>query len=301
MNSSPSAPGFFLPLASLCQREIVRFLRQRSRVVGALGTPLIFWFLLGSGFGSSFRPASGALETGYLEYFFPGTVLMIVLFTSIFSNISVIEERREGFLLSVLVAPASRLSLVLGKILGVTTLAVLQGGLLLLLSPLLGIRIGWTQWPLLLAVVALIAVELAALGFAFAWKLDSIQGFHALMNLLLVPMWLLSGALFPMSGASSWVRVIMMINPMTYAMSALRQVLYLGAANPIPDVCSLTTAVCVTHLVRTGNDCRLGPAGVAKIAVGVSVSRLRWRQATVFWRLESGIFLPLARTSSRRE
>ena len=143
MNSSSSAPGFFLPLASLCQREIVRFLRQRSRVVGALGTPLIFWFLLGSGFGSSFRPASGALETGYLEYFFPGTVLMIVLFTSIFSNISVIEERREGFLLSVLVAPASRLSLVLGKILGVTTLAVLQGGLLLLLSPLLGIRIGW--------------------------------------------------------------------------------------------------------------------------------------------------------------
>ena len=198
MNSSSSAPGFFLPLASLCQREIVRFLRQRSRVVGALGTPLVFWFLMGSGFGSSFRPASGGLETGYLEYFFPGTVLMILLFTSIFSNISVIEERREGFLLSVLVAPASRLSLVLGKILGVTTLAVLQGSLLLLLSPLLGIRIGWTQWPLLLAVVALIAVELTALGFAFAWKLDSIQGFHALMNLLLLPMWLLSGALFPM-------------------------------------------------------------------------------------------------------
>ena len=252
MNPLSSAPGFFLPLASLWQREIVRFLRQRSRVVGALGTPLIFWLLMGSGFGSSFRPASGALETGYLEYFFPGTVLMIVLFTSIFSNISVIEERREGFLLSVLVAPASRLSLVLGKILGVTTLAVLQGGLLLLLSPLLGIRVGWTQWLLLLAVVALIAVELTALGFAFAWKLDSIQGFHALMNLLLVPMWLLSGALFPMSGASSWVRIIMMINPMTYAMSALRQVLYLGVANPIPDICSLTTAVGVTVLFGLG-------------------------------------------------
>jgi len=177
---------------------------------------------------------------------------MILLFTSIFSNISVIEERREGFLLSVLVAPASRLSLVLGKILGVTTLAVLQGSLLLLLSPLLGIRIGWTQWPLLLAVVALIAVELTALGFAFAWKLDSIQGFHALMNLLLLPMWLLSGALFPMSGASSWVRAIMMINPMTYAMSALRQVLYLGSMNPIEDICSLTTAVVVTTLFGLG-------------------------------------------------
>jgi ABC-2 type transport system permease protein len=213
---------------------------------------------MGSGFGSSFRPASGALETGYLEYFFPGTVLMIILFTSIFSNISVIEERREGFLLSVLVAPASRLSLVLGKVLGVTTLAVLQGGLLLLLSPLLGIRIGWTQWPLLLAVLALIAVELAALGFAFAWKLDSIQGFHALMNLLLVPMWLLSGALFPMSGASSWVRIIMLINPMTYAMAALRQVLYLGHTNPVEDVFSMTTAVCVSVLF-----------GVAMTAVSV--------------------------------
>jgi len=258
MNSSSPIPKFFLPLASLWQREIVRFLRQRSRVVGALGTPLIFWLLMGSGFGSSFRPASGALETGYLEYFFPGTLLMILLFTSIFSNISVIEERREGFILSVLVAPPSRLSLVLGKILGVTTLSVLQGGLLLLLSPLIGIQIAWTQWPLLLAVVALIAIELTALGFAFAWKLDSIQGFHALMNLLLVPMWLLSGALFPMSGASSWVRMIMMINPMTYALSALRQVLYHGVENPILEFCSLATAVGVTSVF-----------GLAMIAISV--------------------------------
>ena len=237
-----------MPLATLWQREVVRFLRQRSRVVGALGTPLIFWLFLGAGFGSSFRPQAGTLETGYLEYFFPGTVLMVVLFTSIFSNISVIEERREGFLLSVLVAPASRLSLVLGKILGVTTLAVLQGGLMLLLSPFLGIRVGWIQWLLLLTVIALIAVELTALGFAFAWKLDSIQGFHALMNLLLIPMWLLSGALFPVSGASSWVRMIMVINPMTYAHDLLRQVLYFGAANAVHHSASFTTDLCVTVL-----------------------------------------------------
>src|SRR5262245_2628874 len=113
MNTPSISSGFLLPLVTLWQREIVRFLRQRTRVVGALGTPVIFWFLMGSGFGSSFRPASGVLASGYLEYFFPGTLLMILLFTSIFSNISVIEERREGFLLSVLVAPASRLSLVL--------------------------------------------------------------------------------------------------------------------------------------------------------------------------------------------
>src|SRR5262245_953999 len=252
MNAPLMSPGFLLPLATLWQREIVRFLRQRSRVVGALGTPVIFWFLMGSGFGSSFRPASGSLQTGYLEYFFPGTLLMILLFTSIFSNISVIEERREGFILSVLVAPASRLSLVLGKILGVTTLAVMQGALLLLLSPLAGIKVRWTQWPLLLAVVALVAVELTSLGFAFAWKLDSIQGFHALMNLLLVPMWLLSGALFPISGASSWVRLIMMINPMTYAMSALRQVLYIGNSNPLAEICSLSASLLVTAIFGAG-------------------------------------------------
>src|SRR5262245_49892722 len=94
--------GFLLPAFSLLHREVVRFLRQRSRLVGALGTPLVFWLLLGSGFGRSFRPGEGSPVSGYLEYFFPGTLLMIVLFTSIFSNIGIIEERREGFLLSVL-------------------------------------------------------------------------------------------------------------------------------------------------------------------------------------------------------
>jgi ABC-2 type transport system permease protein len=240
------APAFLLPTASLWYLEVVRFLRQRSRVAGALGSPLVFWLLLGSGFGSSFRPASGPSNAGYLEYFFPGTVLMILLFTSIFSNISVIEERREGFLLSVLVAPVSRLSLVLGKTLGVTTLAVLQGGLFVSLAPLLGIALHWTQWLSLIAIIALIALGLTGLGFAFAWKLDSIQGFHALMNVLLIPMWLLSGAVFPLTGASAWVRVIMMINPMTYAMSALRQLLYSGDPNALTEICSLPIAILVT-------------------------------------------------------
>jgi len=240
--------GFLLPLYTLWQREIVRFLRQRSRVAGALGSPLVFWLLIGSGFGNSFRPASGPISTGYLEYFFPGTILMILLFTSIFSNISVIEERREGFLLSVLVSPASRLSLALGKILGATTLAALQGGLFACFAPLLGIRLGGLQWVVLFLLIFLISLSLTALGFAFAWKLDSIQGFHALMNLLLVPMWLLSGALFPMSGASSWVRAIMVVNPMTYAMAALQQGLYLGSPKPVQEFCSLPTATLITAI-----------------------------------------------------
>jgi ABC-2 type transport system permease protein len=110
--------NFLLAMTSLWRREMVRFLRQRSRVVGALGSPLIFWLLIGSGVGSSFR-LSGS-DMGYMEYFFPGTVVLILLFTSIFSTISIIEDRKEGFLQAVLVAPVPRSAFVLGKLLGGT-------------------------------------------------------------------------------------------------------------------------------------------------------------------------------------
>ena len=247
MVSPPPTSHFLLPLYSLWKREVVRFFRQPSRVVGALGTPLIFWFFIGSGFGSSFRSASSPANRGYLEYFFPVSILMVLLFTSIFSNISLIEERREGFLLGVLVAPLSRLSLILGKILGVSTLAVLQGSVFLFLAPFLGVSLNLFQLSLVWTVMLLISLALSSLGFAFAWQLDSIQGFHAVMNLVLVPMWLLSGALFPLSGASTWVRVIMIVNPLTYGMTALRQSLYLGQQHQdTSEICSLPWAVGIT-------------------------------------------------------
>ena len=169
---------------------------------------------------------------------------MVLLFTSIFSNISLIEERHEGFLLGVLVAPLSRLSLVLGKILGVATLAILQGSVFLFLAPFLGILLGPSQLVLVMGIMMLISLNLSALGFVIAWQLDSIQGFHAVMNIVLIPMWLLSGALFPLSGASGWVRVIMLVNPLTYGMSALRQSLYFGL--PGQEICSLSWSVGIT-------------------------------------------------------
>jgi ABC-2 type transport system permease protein len=130
-------------VATLWWRELVHFGRQRGRMAGALGTPLLFWLMIGAGFGDSFRAAggSGSGTAGYLEYFFPGTVLMIVLFTSIFSTMSVIEDRREGFLLAVLVAPIPRSALVLGKVLGGATLAFVQGLIFVALAPLIGLRI----------------------------------------------------------------------------------------------------------------------------------------------------------------
>ena len=115
-----------LPALSLWWREIVRFYRQRTRVVGVILSPLLFWIVIGSGFGTSFRSGGAGAEQHYLEYFYPGALIMIVLFTSIFTMMSVIEDRREGFLLSVLVAPVRRSAIVLGKVLGGATLAAIQ-------------------------------------------------------------------------------------------------------------------------------------------------------------------------------
>ena len=215
-----------LAAATLWWRELVRFYRYRSRVIGALGTPLVFWLLLGAGIGKSFRVDPPGGGTSYLTYFFPGTALLVVLFTSIFCMMSVIEDRREGFLQSVLVAPVGPAGLVLGKVAGGATLAALQGLLFVLLAPLAGVPLGLVSLLLVAGWLFLVAVGLTALGFVVAWRLDSTQGFHAVVNLFLIPMWLLSGALFPSAGASEWVRWLMRVNPLTYAMGGLRQLLY---------------------------------------------------------------------------
>src|SRR5688500_12422589 len=141
MANAIAQTSLLLPALSLCRRELVRFLRQRNRVIGALATPLVFWLLIGAGMGRSFSAPVPGGGGGYMEYFFPGTILMILLFTAIFSTISIIEDRREGFLQGVLVAPVPRLAIALGKILGGTILAFGQGLLFLLLAPTVGIRL----------------------------------------------------------------------------------------------------------------------------------------------------------------
>ncbi len=206
---------------ALWTRELLRFVRERGRLSGALGTPLLFWALLGSGFGQSFRGAAGTGD-GYLTFFFPGTIALMVVFTAIFSAISVITDRDAGFLQGVLASPAPRAAIVAGKLAGGTTLAVLQAGLMLVLAPLTGITLTPSGVALALAAVALLAFWVTGLGFLIAWRFDSAQGFHAVVNLLLMPMWLLSGAVFPVSGAAAWQRLPMLANPMTYGVSALR-------------------------------------------------------------------------------
>ena len=210
---------------ALTQREVVRFLRQRNRVIGAIATPLVFWLLLGLGLDRATPiPVPDALggeqPIGYLAYFFPGIVVLMVLFTAIFTTISVIEDRREGFLQSVLVSPAPRVAVVLGKVLGGAVLAAAQGVVMLAIGWLLIGGPGLGGLLMSVAVVAVLSVLLTALGFCFAWPMDSTAGFHAVMNLLLMPMWFLSGAVFPIATAG-WLKPVMAVNPLTYGYDLL--------------------------------------------------------------------------------
>ncbi len=218
-----------LPALTLWRREVVRFLRQPNRVFGAIGSPILFWLLLGSGVGRSFRaPAAvpGAAESHYLVYAFPGSLVLILLFTAIFSTISIIEDRKEGFLQSVLVAPVSRRVIVLGKVLGGTTLAFLQAAVFLALGATIGMSLEVGPLLATLAMLWILGMALTAMGFVIAWRMQSVQGFHAVMNFLLIPLWLLSGALFPPSGASTWMQWLIRLNPLTYGVAVVRRLLF---------------------------------------------------------------------------
>ncbi len=241
--SSSLSNELLLPAFTLWWREIVRFYRQRTRVIGVIASPLVFWLVIGSGFGTSFRSGDSAGQQHYLDYFYPGALIMIVLFTSIFTMMSVIEDRKEGFLLSVLVAPVPRSAIVLGKVLGGTTLATIQGLIFLALGPFLGIHLSLAQLLLVVLTVFLVSFALTALGFAIAWPMDSTQAFHAIINLFLIPLWLLSGALFPLAGASGWIRVLMRVNPLTYGVDALRSLLYPATPESFSLFSSLATLI----------------------------------------------------------
>jgi len=273
---------FWLPVWTLAQREVVRFFRQRSRVVGALGHPLFFWILFGVGLGGSFKAPAWVAnpETySYQEYFFPGIAVLILLFTAIFSTISIIEDRREGFLQGVLVSPIPRLALVLGKVSGGTVLAVLQAVLFLVIGPALHyvgmapameLEISLLTGVQLFGWLTLVAFALTALGYVIAWPMDSTQGFHAIMSIFLMPMWLLSGAFFP-GGESGWMSWIIRLNPLTYGVAGLRHILaapgqiVAGKGLPAFSTCLLVTllfsVICLALAVwltrrRTSTDAR---------------------------------------------
>jgi ABC-2 type transport system permease protein len=248
-----SAPGILLPSYSLWLREIVRFFRQPARVVGVIASPLLFWLLLGSGFAHNFGVSSNGTSGQSFGFYFPGSIALIVLFTSIFSMMSLIQDRNEGFLLSVLAAPVSRSAIVLGKVLGGTTLAAIQGIVLLVFAPLVGVHLTLVTVALAVLITLLMSFELTALGFAIAWPMDSPQAFHAIVNLILLPMWMLSGSLFPADGASGWLRIIMHLNPLTYGVDALRNALFPDTPTAFPLVINLAVTVGFCMLCFAGS------------------------------------------------
>lgn len=253
-----SEPAQIHAVMALTKRELIRFLRQRTRVIGAVGQPIIFWILFGAGLRSSFKAPSWAdglpHAVSYQEYFLPGVAALIVLFTAIFSTISIIEDRREGFLQGIMVAPVSRLAIVLSKLAAGTILAILQAGLFLLIGPLISaiglgapIEVTWSISRMLMAsgFLVLIAAELTALGFIIAWPMNSTQGFHAVMSIFLMPMWLVSGAFFP-GGDSGWLYWLIRINPLTYGVAGLRRLLYDQTLPITAELPSMLSCVAVT-------------------------------------------------------
>jgi ABC-2 type transport system permease protein len=177
---------------------------------------------------------------------------MILLFTAIFSTISVIEDRQEGFLQGVLVAPVSRMAIVMGKVLGGTLLAFGQGIIFLLLAPLIGIKLTFVSAMLALIAMFVISFALTALGLCIAWRMHSTQGFHAIMNLFLMPMWFLSGALFPVAGAWKGLQIVMMLNPLTYGLAAIRRAMYRSEAQLASNLPSLGLSLAISIMFAGG-------------------------------------------------
>jgi len=227
-------------------RQLKRFVRSRSRLIGSLGQPILFLFALGFGLGPMFQKAGGG---NYIQFLAPGVICMAILFTSMFMGVEIIWDRQFGFLKETLVAPVSRLSIMVGRTLGGATVATIQGIVVFGISLIAGFR-PESVFALLLAIpiMFLIALLFTAFGTGIASVMDDFHGFQLVMNFLVMPLFFLSGALFPLEGLSPLVSLITRIDPLTYGVDALRGV-FLGAAHlglPVDlSVLSLVALLCL--------------------------------------------------------
>ncbi|NYB27730.1 MAG: ABC transporter permease [Methanobacteriaceae archaeon] len=204
-------------------REMKRFVRYRSRILTSVVTPLLWLVIFGTGLGSAIR--FGNVAGGYQAFIYPGIIGQTILFTAIFSGVSVIIDRQYGFLKEILVAPITRPSIVFGKAIGIGTAAVIQGVILLVLSFVVGVQ----MTPLIFIACTLlmipISVGLAGVGLLIASFTDSMEGFNLIMSFVVLPMFLLSGALFPVSGLPMFLQAAVYLDPLTYGVDALRQII----------------------------------------------------------------------------
>jgi len=211
-------------------REVLRYWRDRARLISSLGQPLLFLVVFGSGLTASLGAGltSELGDVSYVRFLFPGIVVMAVLFTAVFSAMSIVWDREFGFLREVLVAPISRAAVVLGKALGGSTVAMFQGAILLILAPILGVSLDPLLILELLGLMFLTALALTSLGILIAARLESMQAFQMIMNFLIMPMFFLSGAFFPLKQLPVWMSVVTRLDPVAYGVDPMRRLL-LGA------------------------------------------------------------------------
>ena len=219
--------NFMSTIYILWLRQLKRYFRSKTRMIGSLGQPLLFLVALGFGFGPIYQKAGGG---NYLQFLAPGVIAMGILFTSVFMGIEIIWDRQFGFLKETLVAPVSRISIMVGRTLGGATVATFQGIIVFLLSLAVGFRpASWLAFPVALLFMFLIAVLFTALGTAIASFMEDMHGFQLIMNFLVFPIFGLSGALFPISSLPGWLKSLTYLDPLTYGVEGVRYGL-LGAA-----------------------------------------------------------------------
>lgn len=227
-------------------RQIKRYLRSRSRIIGSLGQPILFLFALGFGFGPIFAKAG---QGSYIQFLAPGIIAMSILFTSIFNGIEIIWDRQFGFLKETLVAPVSRFEIMLGRTLGGATVAVFQGIIVFIISILAGFRsVNLSGLFFALIIMILTATLFTALGTAIASVLDDIHGFQLIMNFLIMPLFFLSGAMFPLKGLPDIISVITTVNPLSYGVDGLRGALVGMSHFGLPLDLSILTVTTVVLL-----------------------------------------------------
>jgi ABC-2 type transport system permease protein len=207
-------------------RELLRFVNERSRMVGSFAQPLIFLVIFGAGFGNLIGAVAPGVD--FIQFMYPGIIAMGVLTTSLFAGVSVVWDREFGFLRELLVAPLGRTGIVFGKALGACVVALLQVFLMLLIAPIVGVRVEVSTVLRLIPIVFVLSIALSGLGLLVASFMRSQQGFQLMIQLLIFPLIFLAGVFFPINQAPDWLQVVSKFNPLTYGVDAIRQV-FLGS------------------------------------------------------------------------
>ncbi len=210
---------------SIWLRDIIRYRRDKYRLISSLAQPALFLFVFGNGLARGLAidiQRTGGGSESYVSFIFPGIIGMTLLFTSVFTAVSIVWDREFGFLKEVMVAPISRWSIAVGKALGGSTVALIQGVIVLLLAPFLGLQLSFLTLFALIPLMYLISISLTSMGIVIAVKMETMEGFQMVLNFLVMPIFVLSGAMFPLSNLPGWLHFLTRINPLSYGVDALR-------------------------------------------------------------------------------